>query len=353
MAGLSTAARDPEIIHRRLVEWLVATEGDPTLRVSPFEHNRSSGFSNETLFFDVEADGRPAESFVLRLPPSGIGLFPSYDLEKQWRVQNILSERGLPTAAPARYEPDEGWLGKPFLVMPRVNGASPSDMSYLVKGWLFEASPAIQATVARSFADLLARIATVDVEAFVPFLARDGGTGLEAEVDWWDGYMQWAGDGSPSPLLVDAYAWLRETMPRHNSADSVVWNDARLSNVVFDPDGGIAAALDWEQASIGPAELDVSVWFATRRQCRDTMGVAADPELPGFPARADLIERIETAIGRELQDLAWHESFSMIRMGTCMTGTQLVLRRNGQHDHLFFKAALLPEWTLQMMGAGR
>lgn len=349
MAGLSAEARDLDVVHLGLKRWFAHLDGaTPTL--SPFSENSSSGFTNQTLIFDVTRAER-TERMVLRIPPAGFGLFPSYDLAKQVAVQSQLASDGVPTAAPMLHEPDPEWIGSEFVVMRHVDGHSPSDLSYAFKGWMHDAGATTQRTCMESLADVLTRIATIDPAPYKSVLARPAGSGLTAEVAWWREFLDWTGDGSPDARIADAYAWVADTMPVHTAPDSVVWNDARLSNTIFDDTGAVAAVVDFEQATIGPAEIDIAFWFATRRQTRENMRIEADPELPGFPGREELIARIEEAIGRELVALEWHETFAMIRMATCTLGAQRVLRRSGQEDHFIMRAPLLPKWAIAAIGA--
>ena len=72
----------------------------------------------------------------------------------------------------------------------------------------------------------------------------------------------------------------------------------------------------------------------------------ADPELPGFDSREQLIRRYEEMIGRRLADLDWYEIFAMARMGCCILRTQVLLRSIGQGDHFLTRAPILPTWTI-------
>lgn len=353
MAGVSTETRDLEQVHRGLEAWFAHREGDSTLTISQFEDSKHSGFSNQTLFFRVTMPNGQSEAQVLRMPPAGVGLFPTYDLEMQWRMQSMLAARGLPTLATVSYEADEKWLGTPFLVMPWLSGPSPDDVTYVLKGWMHDATRDVQRCSLESFADLLGQLHTIEIEDYKDVLRRSHGSGLAAELEWWHDYLLWASDGSPPSMMADAYAWARETSPGNPHPDSILWNDARLSNVVFHSDGKVAGALDWEQASIGPAELDIAFWFGTRRQTCEALGVTADPELPGFPSRSELIARLERWLRRPLHELGWHETFAMVRMGTCIVGTQRVLRLSSQSEHFIMHAPLLPAWALSDMGIHR
>src|SRR3546814_11782936 len=42
---------------------------------------------------------------------------------------------------------------------------------------------------------------------------------------------------------------------------NVLWGDATPSNVMFDDEGKVKALIDWELATLGPAELDLAWWL--------------------------------------------------------------------------------------------
>ncbi len=79
--------------------------------------------------------------------------------------------------------------------------------------------------------------------------------------------------------------------------------------MLFGDDGSVASVLDWEMATIGPAEMDLAWYLAlddlTTRFVKRTV--------PGFLARADFIGRYEAALGRTVVDLEWHEIFALVR----------------------------------------
>ena len=87
------------------------------------------------------------------------------------------------------------------------------------------------------------------------------------------------------------------------------WGDARLGNVLYDDDRSITSVLDWELASIGPAEMDLAWYLAL-----DDLTVHFTKRtLPGFLTRAELVATYAHALGRAVVDLAWHEIFALVR----------------------------------------
>jgi hypothetical protein len=82
------------------------------------------------------------------------------------------------------------------------------------------------------------------------------------------------------------------------------------------------------------------------------VGVSTDPELPGFTTRAETLDHLEAGLGRPLRSIEWHETFAMVRMGTCIVATQSLLRRAGQSNHPFLSASPLPDWTIEAIAEG-
>lgn len=76
-------------------------------------------------------------------------------------------------------------------------------------------------------------------------------------------------------------------------------------------------------------------------------GIEADPELPGFDSREDVIRRYQKMIGRRLQDLRWYKIFAMVRMGCCIVRVQWLRSIGALGDHGFARAPIMPTWTVE------
>lgn len=345
MTGLSLGQRDLVATRAGLARWFERRFGE-TAEVGELRPaNRAAGWSSTSLMFNVEQAGQTRE-FVVRIPPTGGGIYAEYDLAGQTRTHQYLSDRGIATPSPTHYESDSSWLGSSFLVMPRIVGHTPSDTSYAVRGWLHGAGAEVQRRVHDSFLHTLLALQRVPVSE-ASWLHRPTGVGNDAELIWWREYIEWATDTDVPNLINNAFDWLCRHQPPDPPNLAVCWGDARLSNAIFDDGGQIVGALDWEQACLCPAETDFAWWLATRRQTMEVNGIHADPELPGFDSRDVLIRRYEEMIGRPLQALAWYEIFAMVRMGCCILRVQWLLRSIGQADHELTRAPIMPAWAIE------
>jgi hypothetical protein len=139
--------RDLEQTRKDLEAWLATRLPEATdVRVGELSGPGTTGFSSDTLIFDARwrSGGADAnESLVARLRPSGMTVFPEYDIARQYRIQEILEQSGIPTAPMRWLEEDERFLGAPFYVMGRVDGRIPTDTPpYHTGGWVTEIEPA-------------------------------------------------------------------------------------------------------------------------------------------------------------------------------------------------------------------
>jgi aminoglycoside phosphotransferase (APT) family kinase protein len=154
-------------------------------------------------------------------------------------------------------------------------------------------------------------------------------TGLAAELDAWDAYVQWATEGDPPPGLVEVLAWCRSHVPEDEPASGLLWGDVRLGNVVFDADLlRPRAVLDWDMATAGPVEMDLAWHLALEAVQTDLTTM----EVAGFGGRDEAIARVGAALGRELQPLDWYEVFALARASAISTRIAVLHERAGQES---------------------
>ncbi|HEY7948085.1 MAG TPA: phosphotransferase family protein, partial [Acidimicrobiales bacterium] len=311
----------------------------PDFSVAPIGQP-STGLSSETLLIDVDwSAGRSSvgegihEALVARLPPNGDGLFPHYDLAAQGRVQEIVAAAGLPAVVPLAVELDPGWLGAPFLLMPRVAGrVIRNDKPFLRTGWLAESDPADQGRLHAGFLDLLAGIHRIAVDTaalgFLPGAPAGSGSRLAGELARWRRYLEWAAEGDAPIVFADALDWCGDRLPDPEPPASLLWGDVQLGNILVGEDMTITAVLDFEMASVGPAELDLAWHLVLHQMTVDRCG----GDLRGFPDRTATIEAYRSRLGRDVADLRWFEVFAALRSGAIMVRAARLLARLGIDD---------------------
>ncbi|MHB1913027.1 MAG: phosphotransferase family protein, partial [Acidimicrobiales bacterium] len=109
--------RDLEAARRAIQAWLCGRRPEAgSLAVSELSSPGMTGFSNETLIFDVSwtEDGRlRSESLVIRVRPTGHRIFLEDDFELQYQVMAELGRRQAPVPAVHDFEADPSVLGAP------------------------------------------------------------------------------------------------------------------------------------------------------------------------------------------------------------------------------------------------
>src|SRR5688572_2334316 len=153
------AVRDHTETRAALARWLASQVGGEPVTVGELSIPGLSGFSNETILFEAEWDGR-RHPLVVRVEPSGHQVFPSTEFDAQVEVLRALHADGsVPVPEILWFEPDRSILGDRFLVMARVDGEVPADNpSYHDQGWLPALPAEGQAAVWNNGIDAMARV---------------------------------------------------------------------------------------------------------------------------------------------------------------------------------------------------
>ena len=291
-----------------LTKWLTAHRPDlGEFTLAEMSHP-SAGLSNETVIATISVGGGD-ERLVLRLPPM-IPSFPDLDLAAQVTAMRVAAEAGIAALWPVSVETDARWLGAPFIVMPFVGGDIPGPAT-VFDPWLTGLPHREQRTVQDQMISVLAALHRVEWRGSPAAAVLRGGDGAVAdEIASWATYLDWAGDGSPLPRFVELVAWCAEHRPRSEPPASLLWGDPRLENLILDESHRTRVVLDWELATIGPAEMDLGWFLGLERVLREISGGMT---VPGFLPDDELVAAYEARLGREVRDLDFHLIFAVVR----------------------------------------
>jgi aminoglycoside phosphotransferase (APT) family kinase protein len=316
----SEAARVPNAgdKKRAFAEWLRAKLG-ADVEITAWDAPEGVGHSNETILVDARTAKDGDVRLVVRVEADPPAVFPQYDLSLQCEcMRRVAAHSDVPVPRVRWFDPLTPIFGRPFYVMDRIDGTVPADrVPYTLSGWLYDASPEQQAQVFHSSLDVLAAIHRIDwKKAGLTLLDRPqhGAPGLGQQLAWWISLKEWICAGRSQPTIDGAAAWLLANVPSPTVPVSLNWGDARLSNFMY-RDFRAVAVLDWEMATLGPAEVDVGWFLFFQRFFSEGLGV---PDLPGFPGREAALARYEAALGRQLDDLFFYEVFAAWRNSTVM-----------------------------------
>jgi aminoglycoside phosphotransferase (APT) family kinase protein len=263
------------------------------------------GGSNFTFLIERER-GR----FVLRRPPRPPLPPSAHDVAREARLQLALREAGfarLPTIV-AVCE-DESLLGVPFYVMEELDALVLTDE--LPAGLEREGS---RRALGLDLVDALVEIHAADVST--PALAAFARPGSYNERQVRRFTRLWEINKTRElPRVEEVGAGLAEALPEQLPA-TVVHGDFRLGNTMVreDEPARILAVLDWEMGAIGDPRADLGYLLATYSEPGgppNPLGASPVTSLPGFPSRAELVERYGEASGRDVDGLAWFEGLAL------------------------------------------
>ena len=255
--------------------------------------------------------------YVARVAPAveDLPVFENYALEAQYDAIRIVGEStDVPVPQVRWMEPTGDVLGTPFFLMDRIDGLVPRDVLPYNFGdnWLFDASPEDQRRLQDATVGVLAGLHAIpDAETTFAFLdpgvRRSHSAGAQPRPGQLLVRVRRARH-RPVPVAERGLAWLEANLPA--TAEAVLcWGDARIGNVLyrdFEPVG----VLDWEMATVGPREMDVSWIVFAHRVFESITGMLELPGMPHFMREEDVVASYEDCTGATLGPLDWYHVYN-------------------------------------------
>ena len=326
---LQRSSRDATTVPGLLAGWLTTllpAGADPEVVLhSGIDAN---GMSSETLVLDATwtEDGvRTTREYVARVAPAqeDFPVFPTYALQDQYVAMRLVAElTDVPVPTVGFMEPTGEVLGTPFFLMDRVDGVIPQDVLPYNFGdnWLHDATPAQQRQLQDASVRVIADLHAIpDAQTAFAFLdpEQPGATPLARNLArtraWYDFAVP---DIGRSPIAERGLAWLEAHLHEAEAGGSgdvvLCWGDSRIGNMIY-RDFEPVAVLDWEMATIGPRELDLS-WIAFAHMVFESItGVMGMPGMPDFMREEDIAATYEEVTGVPLADLTWFHVYNAVQ----------------------------------------
>lgn len=326
---MQRSSRDAATVPALLAGWLsheLGPQADPEVVLhSGIDAN---GMSSETLVLDAtwtEGGRRDTHEYVARVAPAAkdVPVFETYALDHQHETMRLVGElTDVPVPTVGLLEPTGAVLGTPFFLMERVSGLIPPDVLPYNFGdsWLYDAPLADQRRLQDGTVGVVAGLHAIpDAGRTFAFLdpPHPGETPLARNLArtraWYDYAVR---DVGPSRTAERALAWLEAHLAEaeaQGSGDTVLcWGDARIGNVIYD-DFTPVAVLDWEMATLGPRELDLS-WLVFAHQVFESItGVLELPGMPHFLREQDVLATYEHLTGVAVGDLTWFHLYNAVQ----------------------------------------
>jgi aminoglycoside phosphotransferase (APT) family kinase protein len=267
-------------------------------------HRIGDGASNLTYL--VQRDGTRV---VLRRPPPPPLPPSAHDMVREARIQEGVARSGVRVPRILAVCDDEDVLGQPFYVMEEIEGIVVSDALPVDID-----APEERERLGREVVDGLVELHAVDWRACgLEGLGKPTGF-LERQMRRWSGLWEVNATRELGDCL-EIGEQLKATLPESPPA-TVVHGDYRFGNVMVGADAParLVAILDWEMATIGDPLADLGylvVSWSEPGAPDHPLLLSPVTEQPGFPSRAELVERYAERTGRDVSRLRWYEAFAL------------------------------------------
>lgn len=273
----------------------------------------AGGRSNLTYRVDDAA----GHAWILRRPPLGERLGSAHDMGREFRILSALAPTPVPVPVPVAHCGDEAVAGAEFYVMELVDGVVLRDEAAVAAAF---PEPAARRGIGEALVDTLAELHAIAPEAVgLGQLGRRDGY-AERQLRRWK--RQWEASRTREVEAMDeAHRRLAERVPEQRDV-AIVHGDYRLDNVIVSPTGELAAVVDWELSTLGDPLADVGLLVVYWTQPEDEVVplVQAPTLAPGFPARAELVERYGERSGRDLSQLDFFVALGYWKLAAILEG---------------------------------
>ena len=323
VSRLQHSSRDTHALPEQLSQWLASVLPERDAPQVTIENGvDANGMSSETILLTARW-GEDEQRLVARVAPTAddVPVFSSYRLDHQFELMRLVDElTDVPVPRVRWIDTTGDVLGTPFFLMDRVEGDVPPDvMPYTFGGnWFADAAPERQRELQDTTVEVLAKLHAIPDAAqrfsFLTEVDPPGDTPLRRHFGWLKDWYEFAvPDIGRSPLVEQALQWLETHFPTEVAASTPVltWGDSRVGNVLYQ-DFRPVAVLDWEMATLGPRELDVSWIIFAHMVFQELAGLAGLPGLPDVLREADVRATYEQLTGATLGDLHWFYIYSAV-----------------------------------------
>jgi aminoglycoside phosphotransferase (APT) family kinase protein len=261
----------------------------------------SGGASQETWAFSLDT-GRP---LILRRKPAGAGspTGNANPLATEAALIRAATLQGAPVPEVLYVSEPGSDIGEAY-VMSAVEGETLGKR--IAQG---EAFAAIRPKLAFQCGEALAKIHAIPLEG-LPDLARSGA------LDELEKYETvYRNLGARRPILEAAFKYLKDRAPTLERP-VMLHGDFRNGNIMFHPETGVAAILDWELVHIGDPAEDMG-WL-----CTASWRFGGGKPVGGFGDYADLLSGYEAAGGTPipLERVLYWQMLGSLKWGVMCEG---------------------------------
>src|SRR5439155_7792794 len=117
--------------------------------------------------------------------------------------------------------------------------------------------------------------------------------------------------------------WLSARVPVSREA-ALLHDEYKLDNVMLDPadPSRVVAVLDWEMSALGDPLVDLGILLCYWPQANDPPerreSISPVTAMPGWPSRAEMVERYADGTGRDVSRIAYYEIFAIFKIAVVL-----------------------------------
>jgi len=289
---------------------------DPFAKVVSLEPG--PGHAGFSYLFDVSTEGE-LRRFFLRMPPPNVKHEGTADVLRQVSALRALDDTDVPHAPVIWAGDDLQWFGRPYFIVPRIEG----DVS---RGdYLLSFSEDQRRSMARQAMTALAGIHKVDAATKCPYLGEFWG--FEFDVTRWDRFYEKAADQELLALQPTVRQKLLDQIPA-DARIALYHGDFQFANLMYSADAQLLAVIDWELCGQGATLNDLG-WICAFNEPEAWAHEGAVSGL--MPHSSELEAMYREAFGDAVGDVRWFKALAMYKFAI-ITGFNLMLHRRGKRD---------------------
>jgi aminoglycoside phosphotransferase (APT) family kinase protein len=280
------------------------------------------------------------QEFVLRRPPLGRIPPGAHDMRREHRVLSALYRRFPLAPRSLLLCEDESIIGAVFLIEVRRRG-------FVIRDDIpreFAGRPELNRRIGWALVDALADLHLVPPAAVgLGDLGRPDGY-VERQLAGWTRRWQAALGGEAAERSAQQWGpvldWLGRRLPAVGGT-ALLHNDYRLDNCLLNAaePARFEAVLDWDMCTQGDPLADLGYvlnYWVEPDDPPEWREIAAMPTWrPGFPSRAEAIERYAARTGFDVAAIGWHEVFAAFKLAVIIQQIYIRYVRGQTQDQRF------------------